>query len=93
MVRVRTMLLVRKSRKLVAQYISERKYTCIYTVFLLTHSSCRDSNTSLADTVLRDLHRAWRKGTNGSKIDCKVYRSKRPRQLCLFADVLVGLSL
>ena len=93
MVRVCTMLLVRKSRKLVAQYASERQCISICTGFSFTHRSYRDSDARLVDTVLRDLHRTRRTGTNGSQADYKVCRSKRPRQLCLLADVLLGLSI
>lgn len=75
MVRVRTMLLIRKSRKLIAQYMSERKHTYAFKKMLI-HCSCRDSNASLVDTVLRGLHRTWRTGTNCSQVDYKIFGSK-----------------
>ena len=56
MVRVRTMLLVRKSRKLIAKHASERQYVSMRVPFLLIRCPCRNTNISLVDAMLRDLY-------------------------------------
>ena len=78
MVRVRTMLLVRKSRKLVAQHASERQHTLMPVSLLLIRCPCRNTNTSLVDTMLGDLYRTRGARTISSQVDRKVYRCERP---------------
>lgn len=91
MVRVRTTLLVRKSRKLIAQHASERQCAFVHVFFPLTRHPCRNTDASLVDTMLRYLYRAWRARTIDTQIDHKIHNRKRPRQLCLSADVFRGL--
>lgn len=56
MARVRTMLLIRKSRKLVAKHASERQYASIDVTFPLILRPCRNANVSLDDAVLGGLY-------------------------------------
>lgn len=87
------MLLIRKSRKLIAQYTSERQYAFMRVLFPLIRRPCRNTDTGLVNTVFGGLRRTRRARTSGNKINRKVFRCERSRQLRFFADVFGGLSI
>jgi len=95
MARARTMLLIRKARKLIAKHASERQYahTSVHAPPPPTHWLSRNTDISLVDPVLRDLCRTRRAHTIRDQADRKLRLCKRSRQLRFPTYVLFGLLI